>query len=218
MTRSNISAIAPGENTRRALVEAAIEVFGRDGYHAASTRSLSAAAGANQALIGYHFGGKEGLYLAVFEHITDAIASRMIPLANAIAAEMASGAKRNSHLSFLHRITDAMAEIFVAPESKEWARLILREQQDPSPAFDILYQGAIGRVLGLIEELLDSMRPAPVDIAETRVLAFTILGQALVFRVAFAAVIRHTGWTEISKMELEMIKAQIRRNVTAMLR
>ena len=41
--------------------------------------ALAEAADANPALIGHHFGGKQGLYLAVFEHIGDAIAARLGP-------------------------------------------------------------------------------------------------------------------------------------------
>ncbi|HET6470821.1 MAG TPA: TetR family transcriptional regulator, partial [Pseudomonadales bacterium] len=41
-----------GDQTREALIDAAIEIFGRDGFRAASTRSIADAAGVNQALIG----------------------------------------------------------------------------------------------------------------------------------------------------------------------
>ena len=53
-----------GDITREAFIQAAIEIFGRDGFHAASTRAIAERAGANQALIGYHFRGKLGLYKA----------------------------------------------------------------------------------------------------------------------------------------------------------
>ena len=40
--------------------------------------------------------------------------------------------------------SDALVATFSAPESAAWARLILREQQNPSEAFDRLYGGVIG--------------------------------------------------------------------------
>lgn len=51
--------------TREALLEAAVEVFARRGYDAATTRELAAAAGVNEGLIQRYFGGKAGLLLAV---------------------------------------------------------------------------------------------------------------------------------------------------------
>ena len=47
-----------GDVTRRALIEAAIAEFARDGFHAVCTRQIAHSAEANQALISYHFSGK----------------------------------------------------------------------------------------------------------------------------------------------------------------
>ena len=80
---------ARGDTTREALVRAAIAIFGRDGFGAASTRAISEAAGVNQALIGYHFGGKPGLYRAAITFIADSVASRIGPLVTAIETELA---------------------------------------------------------------------------------------------------------------------------------
>ena len=52
------------EQTRKALVIAALKLFGTVGYDGASTREIAAAANANLGSIAYHFGGKEGLRLA----------------------------------------------------------------------------------------------------------------------------------------------------------
>ena len=52
-TVSTVSTISTspsrGDQTREALVAAAMDIFGRDGFHAASTRAIARAAGANQA-------------------------------------------------------------------------------------------------------------------------------------------------------------------------
>src|SRR3546814_8615422 len=78
-----------GEETRQRLLDAAIDVFGRCGYEGASTRALAGAAGANLAAIPYHFGGKEGLYLAAATHIAEQIGGRMGPAAEHAAAKLA---------------------------------------------------------------------------------------------------------------------------------
>ncbi|HSG63710.1 MAG TPA: TetR family transcriptional regulator, partial [Gammaproteobacteria bacterium] len=80
-----------GESTREALVLAALDVFGRNGFDGASTRAIADAAGVNLALIGYHFGGKSGLYLAVFEHIAGVLEQRIGPIVTAIETELLAG-------------------------------------------------------------------------------------------------------------------------------
>ena len=51
--------------TREALKGAAREVFAQQGFEGARTREIAARAGANKAMISYHFGGKQGLFTAV---------------------------------------------------------------------------------------------------------------------------------------------------------
>ncbi|XGC82334.1 TetR/AcrR family transcriptional regulator [Bdellovibrio bacteriovorus] len=47
---------------RQKIMDAAIELFARDGLHGVSTRDIAKASGLNLSLISYYFGGKEGLY------------------------------------------------------------------------------------------------------------------------------------------------------------
>lgn len=212
--------------TRQSLVDAAIEIFGRDGFHASSTRTLANAARVNQALIGYHFGGKDGLYLAAIEHIAQRIAQRMGPLAEQIgnrieALEKAAAGKApanaEAYLLLLYRVTDAFALMLTDPETTPWARLILREQQDPSPAFDVLYGGVLGRVLVLTTRLAGRIRGIDPQSIEARLLALTIFGQVLVFRAARAAVLRHMQWPAFDGDQINTIQALVRRNVKAIL-
>ncbi len=54
-----------GEDTKRRLLEAAGEVFSRQGFKAATVRTICRMAHANVAAVHYHFGGKDGLYSAL---------------------------------------------------------------------------------------------------------------------------------------------------------
>jgi len=67
-----------GEETRRRLLEAAVSVFGEKGFHQSTHAEIGAAAGVNPALINFHFGSKDGLYRAVWDHVT-AEAERLCP-------------------------------------------------------------------------------------------------------------------------------------------
>src|SRR5260370_3068388 len=61
------------------LLDAAIDHFGRKGIEGASTRAIATAAGTTMSSITYHYGGKEGLYLAAARHIADRMGERMAP-------------------------------------------------------------------------------------------------------------------------------------------
>ncbi|MBK0383105.1 TetR/AcrR family transcriptional regulator [Pedobacter sp. SD-b] len=53
------------------ILEIAEKLFADLGYDGASTRHISQAAGVNMAMLNYYFGGKEGLYLSIFQkHVT----------------------------------------------------------------------------------------------------------------------------------------------------
>ena len=62
------------ENTRRAIIKAAVYLFAEKGFSGTSVREIVAKARVNQAAINYHFKGKDGLYLEVlktaFERLT----------------------------------------------------------------------------------------------------------------------------------------------------
>jgi AcrR family transcriptional regulator len=53
--------------TRKNLLDAATKIFAEKGYSDSSVRAITRKAGANQAAITYHFGGKEGLYREVLK-------------------------------------------------------------------------------------------------------------------------------------------------------
>lgn len=55
------------EGTRRRILDAARDEFSRGGYAGARVDRIGAAAGANERMLYYYFGSKEGLFLAVLE-------------------------------------------------------------------------------------------------------------------------------------------------------
>ncbi|MEJ2642743.1 MAG: TetR family transcriptional regulator, partial [Desulfosarcinaceae bacterium] len=82
---------ATGSGARERLLEAAMDIFGRHGYDAATTRMIAAKAGTNIAAIPYYFNAKEGLYKAVVRHIVDLIAAQFEPSREEIASCSFSG-------------------------------------------------------------------------------------------------------------------------------
>lgn len=64
-------------DTRARLIEAAILCFAERGFEGAGIREIAQQAQANSALVQYHFGGKEGLYLAALRHVFESGAHKV---------------------------------------------------------------------------------------------------------------------------------------------
>jgi Transcriptional regulator len=58
---------AGGPDVKTRILTAAKKLFARQGYEATTVRQICEAAGANIALISYHFGGKENVFAALFD-------------------------------------------------------------------------------------------------------------------------------------------------------
>jgi AcrR family transcriptional regulator len=57
--------LVDADRSKVALLDAALEEFSAKGFAGARVREIAERAGVSKDLIAYHFGGKEGLYLAV---------------------------------------------------------------------------------------------------------------------------------------------------------
>lgn len=62
--------------TKQELLDAARQVLMQDGLANLSTRRVAQAAGTQMSQIQYHFGSKEGMILALFEHMNERLVDR----------------------------------------------------------------------------------------------------------------------------------------------
>jgi AcrR family transcriptional regulator len=172
------------------LLDTAVVHFGERGFAGASTREIAAASGTAMSSITYHFGGKEGLYLAVADHIAARINTRLAPVIETArkADEMTPDEARARILTLL----EAFARMMLAPESAAWASFVVREQQRPTAAFERLFSGAMDGVVEAFVALLRRARP-DLDDRTARATVITLYGQAMILRVARASVARVFG-------------------------
>lgn len=206
-------------DAKQRLIEAALKVFGEHGFKGASTRAIAGEAGANIAAIPYYFGGKEGLYLAVAGHIADQITGRMGPGLSA-AAQLAGNpaTTMEQRRQALLALGDGFVSMLVGTEEAAlWARFMVREQFDPTEAFDVLYSRVMGPSYVAISPLLGPLLGLPADSEELKLRIFSVIGQALVFRVARAAILRRLEWDAYTPERLEQIRAALRANIIAII-
>lgn len=196
------------------LLDIAIGEFGAKGLEGASTRGIAAAAGTAMSAITYHFGGKEGLYLAAADHIAQHMAEDIgaeIDVTASIARADPTAATAG-----IQRIIARMADKMGGPASADWSLFILREQMNPSAAFDRIYGGAMGAILETIAELVCVATGHPERRA-ARIVTITLMGQVMALRGSRAACLRLLEHDTIDPGDLAEIKGRIAANIDAIL-
>jgi AcrR family transcriptional regulator len=163
--------------TEARLLEAAGEIFAEFGYRAATVRQICEKAGANVAAVNYHFGDKEGLYLAVLRSVPGAHAQKY-PSTRGLDANASAQARLRAFVeSLIHRVFD--------PGRPGWhAKIISREMAEPTRAFDSLleeFARPLHRELaGIVRQLLG----ADACDDEVRLCALSIMGQCVYYHHA----------------------------------
>ncbi|WP_027188279.1 CerR family C-terminal domain-containing protein [Desulfovibrio cuneatus] len=195
---------------QEALLAAAVSLFAELGLKGTSARLLSGQAGVNIAAISYHFGGKEGLYRAVLAHITKEVTSRMAPVwlqaESALAQCSSTPHGKAQALAALHGMMMGFAAFFLEETRvHDWGRIILREQIDPSPAFSILYEGYMQRVLTLLAGLVACCTGANAEDESVRVRVHLLLGQVLGIFAGREALLRSLAVTALSTAHKDLI-------------
>ena len=204
-----------GAETRARLIEAALDVFGRLGLDGATTRQIARQAGVNLAAIVYHFGGKEALHLAVAEHIVGRISTLLQPVLAELADERSFANPAAARKALVHVLGNWVDVILGNAEAERWSRFIVREQMQPTRAFETI-ERFMGGVHGLATRLVATALERAED-EEVRLRVFTMIGQILVFRVAQALVLGRMGWNAIGPAERNEIKRIVGENIVAIL-
>ena len=211
-----------GDATRHKLLLAAIDVFGRHGFDGTSTRHLANAAGVNLQAIPYHFGSKEGLYIAAAEHIATAIAAHISGLRESVRARLTRVDHHTALVTadeaqkLLSEIVEAMAMLFVSRESETWARFLIREQMEPTEAFQRVYGGVMQPTLEVTSRLVGIILKENPNSEHVRLRTLALLGGVMVFRMAHAAALAQLGWQEIGTREAAIIRGLARELVTSL--
>ncbi len=201
-----------GDLTRENLVKTAMKIFARDGFDAASTRTIADEAGVNQALISYHFRNKRGLYLAVFEYIVKDMNSKMgAPMAALKALIKDENAGDELINNVLFAFCDNAIDLLVQEEMTDVAKLILREQQTPTEAFDIIYDGFMVLVISLISNLIGRLRP-DFSGEDLKIKTIIMFSQVVAIRAGRSAIMRFLDWENIGPNEAQKLKNQLREN------
>jgi len=170
-------------DTRRRLLEAAVEVFAQDGFRNATIERICRRARANIAAAHYHFGDKQGLYTAVFEYAEQQRVQQELGVPEDGNHTPPEERLRAYVTGFLSRLLD--------PQRPAWmARLLARELIEPTPALDRLVSRRMRsnheQLSAIIRELVG---PAASDNA-IRLCTLSVISQCVFYRNSAAIVAR----------------------------
>lgn len=208
--------LPPAEQTRAALVHAALKLFGRNGFDGTSTRAIATEAKANIGSIAYHFGGKEGLRLAAADHIVETI--RAVAATAFGEPETEAPADPEAARAQLFSALERMVSFVVArPEAGEIVQFVLRELSRPTAALDRIYEGVFEPLHRRLCLIWEQATGEPAESERTRLTVFTLIGQVIYFRIGREAVMRRMGWQRIGEAEAARVAATAKDNLGAIL-
>ena len=200
-----------GEVSRSRILDEAGQLFARDGFDAVTIRAIAARAKVNLAAIGYHFGGKKGLYHAVFDQIITDVGPIIGPVVEKITSEVAAAAGDKETLGRLaaffvrHTMT-----VFLSSERLRWQHaLLMREFARPSDAFPLILKGAINPLHDGVAELVAAATGGDATSPATRLLTTDVVGQCMVYEVARTLVCARMGWKDYTPDHLETLIAMV---------
>ncbi|API61275.1 hypothetical protein BSL82_17645 (plasmid) [Tardibacter chloracetimidivorans] len=190
------------------VLDAAIDQFGQHGIDGTSTRAIAAAAGTAMSSITYHYSGKEGIYLAAAQHIANRCQEALAPSLERARADIWLG--EATAFEKIDGLVVDLLHLMLAGQSKPWERFVLREQLEPTPAFNSLYETILERVTVRLSELIAQLGGERWSSTEVRLKTFAILSHVRMFCAAPELMRRTTGLDLAKPSDVDRIERFVR--------
>lgn len=196
------------------IIEAALEHFGRAGFDGASTRAIARASDTAMSSITYHFGSKQGLYLACADHIATVVGDVYAPLLDVIRVQPPNSVEQAQ--SRILALVETFARFLLSSRSAVFAEFLAREQQHPTEAFERIYVRVMGPILGTSADLIGICRPA-LDETQRRALVINIAGMVLVLRMGRACVVRTMQVSDLDSATSDILVSRLLSSVKTLI-
>ena len=178
------------------LLEAGLQCFADRGLKGVTIREIARISGQNSAAITYYFGGKEGLYTAVLEAVMRFFKNHVLvaekTYGNSPPVEEMSPEQAVVLLKRIQR--DFTLGILTDAKATQFALLMVREQTQPTAAFETLYTDTVEPLHRMLSTIL--ARITGDDPASPRAVlrAHSFIGQLQSFVMARETLLRRMGW------------------------
>ena len=163
-------------DTKRKILYAAAERFGKDGYHRTTIRGICSHAGVNIAAVNYHFNGKTELYKQVYEFIFNETEENQ----REEKADFASFEEWKAYLNKL--ISDFFLNISSSKPIHRWKIILFaREMMEPTENFPLLYEAFFKPRLGVLKACFKYAFPKETADKTVYLEVFSVLSQILFY-------------------------------------
>jgi len=194
-------------SARERLLHVAGMMFAERGMDAVSTRELTRAAGANLSAIAYYFGGKEGLYNEAVDHTITGMRELVGGAAARLRDDLArAGSDRAGLADAARHFVRAVLTALLGLRPEHWPRrLVMREIDAPTPAFDRLYEAIFAPLIDAFRDLVVAATGRDPADPETVILTNALLGECLIFHRNRPIILRNLGWSEYTPERIEVV-------------
>lgn len=147
---------------RSQILDVAIDVFGRAGYHGASMNDIADAAGVTKPVLYQHFDSKSDLYAALLDEVGNRMLARIVE-----ATSTATDGREQTELGFRAYFR------WVASSHDEFMLLF-----GGAARHDAEFNGTIRRITAAAAEAIDPLIKVDIDPEVRRTLAHGLVGLA----------------------------------------
>lgn len=195
-----------GALARDKMLMAALDLFGRHGYEATTTRMVAQQAGMNLGAIPYYFGSKDDLYAQSASWLAAYIADRMRePLAR---LQVDTTSEDDPEVLVAHLVTFMQAHARAllhdaAPPS--WVQFFMRAQTERDAAFEALFGQVIAPSHDTVCTVLGKAMGLPAEHLRTRTLAYLAFHQSICFRLTGDVLLRRLGWDSFTPSRIDAL-------------
>lgn len=208
---------AKSDGTRSAILDAALAAFGAHGFAGATTRGIAAQAAVTLPSIAYHFGGKQGLYIACAEDIVARYEGSASDMVSAGEFTLNASGDPERCRADLKRLLHMILRIFAETESAQSrADFIAREMRERGPAFVILYERLWQPGVDIVARLLAGGKGKREATESDRTEALMLISSLLAFNTGRDVSLQILGRETLDAAALALLDSTIDRFVDAL--
>ena len=210
-----------GDETSARIIEAALTLFGEQGYEGASTREIAELAGVNAPALNYYFKSKEGLYNACIEYMVEQIWAFLAPTIEQAQAQLGARPDTEQLIETFCSIQSKIAEfMLVSNRTNSWRKFYAREQAGlgPSAGEEMISQRIGQRLIGVTSGIISRLMGPHASQEECILRSMALTGQLLPFHQTRNSSLKALDWDVLTPQRYAMLMNIVLEQTVTLLR